>query len=158
MSEPQASRRLRADVYRALKTDFGLLVDEIGTQGQAAELTNVSQQTLSSYENRNRAEFAPVDVLADLLDRTRSTHVLRILADIAGAIVVPLPQDIGPVAIVEGSGAMAQALGKAMVAIGQALADGEISPDEAEAILPKLQSIIVSAHKLMEQIKAEAGL
>ncbi|WEK04539.1 MAG: hypothetical protein P0Y65_20580 [Candidatus Devosia phytovorans] len=150
-------RRHRADFYRALKTDFGLLVDEIGTQSQAAELTRVDQQALSSYENRNRPEFAPIDVVADLLDKAGTTHVVRMLADVIGAIVVPLPRNTGPMVVVEGAGQMAQALGKAMVAIGTALADGKITAEEAEIIIPKLQSIILSAHSLIRQINAEVG-
>lgn len=151
------SRRLRADFYVGLKIDFREMRQEAGSQERVAEVTRISQQTLSLYENRNRPEFVPLDVFADLLDLTRSTALLQRLADVIGAVVIRLPEGDGPACIVEGSGQMAQALGKAMVAIGQALADGEISDSEAEVIVPKLQKIIISAHALIEQIKAEAS-
>jgi len=152
-----ANRRHRADYYLALKSEFRLARESVGSQERFAGLTRVDQQTISLYENRNRPEFPALDVVADLLDITGSLPLVQLLADIVGAVVVPLPQGAGPVAIIESSGAMAQALGRAMVEIGQALADGAISPAEADAILPKLQSIIISAHALSEQIKREAG-
>ncbi|SFV33241.1 hypothetical protein SAMN05216456_1930 [Devosia crocina] len=151
------SRRLRADVYLALKTEFRELRKEVGSQERAAELTRVDQQTISLYENRNRPEFAPLDVVADLLDVTGSTALLQQLADVVGAVVIKLPEGVGPACVIESSGKMAVQLGKVMVAIGQALADGQISEEESERIVGKLQGVIVSAHALSEQIKAEAA-
>lgn len=153
-----ADRRLRADFYLALKSEFRLARETIGSQERFAGLTRIDQQTVSLYENRNRPEFPALDVVADLLDISGAVNLVQLLADLIGAVVVPLPQGVGPACIVEGSGAMAQALGKAMVAIGEALADGSISAAEADVIVPRLQSIIVSAHALAEQIKAEAGI
>lgn len=151
------SRRLRADVYLALKTEFRETRKEVGSQERAAELTRVDQQTISLYENRNSAHFPPIDVVADMLDVTGSTALLQRLADIVGAVVIKLPEGVGPACVIESSGKMAAQLGKAMMAIGQALADGQISEEESARIVGKLQGIIVSAHTLAEQIKAEAA-
>lgn len=150
-----ANRRLRADFYLSLKSEFRLARESVGSQERFAEITRVDQQTVSLYENRNRAEFPALDVVADLVDVSGSLAIVQLLADIVGALVIKLPEGVGPACVIESSGAMAQALGKAMVAIGQALADGVITHEEADIIVPKLQGISISALQLAEQVKAE---
>lgn len=151
------SRRHGAAFYLALKTAFRETRKEAGSQERVAELTRVDQQTISLYENRNSTQFPPIDVVADLLDVTGSTALLQHLADVVGAVVIKLPEGAGPACVIESSGQMAAQLGKAMMAIGQALADGEISEAEGDVIIAKLSGLIVSAHAVIEQIKVEVA-
>ncbi|HVM38320.1 MAG TPA: hypothetical protein VM265_08040 [Sphingomicrobium sp.] len=123
---------------QAGKLAFAELVTAFGGQVAAAAETGKSQQRISDYGHRNTGDFAPVDVIDCLEERTVGTagapHVTRWLARRRGMMLVPLPQ-------LQPSGAWGCSLrriakefgdvaGRVCEAIGNPDSPGEVTADE----------------------------
>lgn len=148
--------RLSFEQGRRLKTDFKLLVAELGTQAEAAEFTRVSQSQISDYKNINMPEsFVAADVLADLLMATGSDRVLRILADIAGFVLIKLPGETGSSRVLEASGRSAEKMGALMMDLGQALTDGKLSGPEKQSIHERIRVLQVGLADLNAAVEAD---
>lgn len=147
--------------YAGLKTATGELFSEFGEgvrgQTNAARSTRVLQQRLSDYANKHKSrDFIAADVIFDLEKASGAHHVTQYLAEALGCVLIPLPQGVGPACLIEGSGQMADKLGKAMMEIGKALSDGVVTVEESDLIVRKLYALIVSAHALATQVREEA--
>jgi hypothetical protein len=85
-------RQFAPNVYVAMKADFGAWVlARFGYQKVAAGFTRVGQQAISDYCNVSTADFVPSDVLVDLMKATGDAGPLRMLAELVGHVVTPLP-------------------------------------------------------------------
>jgi len=118
-------------VYLRLKAAARALVKKAGGQESAAMVTRASHQTLSRYGLPDDATFMPVDVVADLEADVGAPVITRVLADLAGCLLIAKPAGDGtdPVWIARLS-RLAKESGEAIAAIGHALEDGAITPEE----------------------------
>lgn len=139
MSARPTSDKARAELKAAVRAQ----VLASGGQSSAADITRVSQQTLSRYGSINHPdEHAPIDVLLDLILDTGDAVVLRRLCQLAGGAFVPLsefgieagpragsnaPPDFWTKALLEAVGRGGEAAAKLSTALAD---DGDISADE----------------------------
>jgi hypothetical protein len=116
------------------KVAFAELVDAFGGQAKAAAETGKGQSRISSYTLRNTPDFAPLDVIDRLEDRTVGQqgwpHVTAWLCQRRGGVFVPLPDSSGPpMPIVTLVSDLVRAVGQ----LGPALLDLGAAPTAGEA-------------------------
>lgn len=152
------ARRLGAGAYVALKATTGAFVDSaFGHQKVAAGHTRVEQQAISDYCSTapdKAAKFMPVDVLADLIDASGNTVLLKHLAERAGCLLVQLPHGIGNAVLTDRSGRTAQEFGEVMAGVLAALGDGRITRAEATGILKDIRELMIELAGMAEAVKA----
>lgn len=146
------TRYLAGSDYAGLKGSTRKLVktSDIG-------VTRVGQQELSKYGNPSddHAErFMPVDIVADLEAECGMPIVTAKLAELAGCLLVPLPKGKGQGALNERSHRTAQEFAEVMSGILGALADGEITEAEGEAILQNIHEMMIEGAALAEEVRA----
>lgn len=78
-------------VYLRLKAAARALVKKAGGQESAAMVTRASHQTLSRYGLPDDVTFMPVDVVADLEADVGNPIITRMLADLAGYLLIAKP-------------------------------------------------------------------
>ncbi|MDQ0314821.1 phage regulatory CII family protein [Amorphus orientalis] len=86
------ARPHRSSDYLRLKAMTRRLVHAAGGIEAASLATRVGPQRISTYQRPHEPDFIPIDVVADLQADTDDLSVLRELARLAGAVVVPLPE------------------------------------------------------------------
>lgn len=133
-----SARRARAlpdGDYLRLKAATRALVKEAGGQEAAADVARVgSHTTIGRYGRPQDAQFAPIDVIADLERDTGAALVTRALADLAGLIVIPKPAADGDPAWIARLGQFAREAGEAIAKVGEALGDGTITAAESKRL------------------------
>jgi hypothetical protein len=146
------------------KAAFRELLEAFGGQVAASVETGRSQPRLSAYAHPNTADFAPLDVIDALEDRTRGLpgfpHVTRWRARRLGFELVPLPEAIlaGPS---PAWGLMASRLAKEAGDVTSAICagladDSDISPGEARGLLEKSAELVRIAVELEHALKGRA--
>lgn len=117
--------------YLRLKAAFRRLVKLAGGQESSASVTRVDFQRIGRYGRAHEMIFAPIDVVADLEADTARPEVTRILADMAGFVLIAKPPASGNAAWIAQLGALAKEAGEALARLGEAFgADGDISAEE----------------------------
>ncbi|MCF1744194.1 phage regulatory CII family protein [Paradevosia shaoguanensis] len=152
-------RRLSGQTYGLVKARFDQLLDRLGGSTGAAGYTRLSQPDLSrcaSTSEHNADRFVAIDVLADLEDAAGDPVVSRELCARLGFLVVPLPKGEGPAQVLKASGRSASEMGKLMVEVGAALADGRIDMREANTILKGVNQVMIDLAHLAESVRQEA--
>lgn len=130
-----AARTLAEAEYLCLKAAFRRLTKLAGGQESAASVTRVDFQRIGRYGRPHEMIFAPVDVIADLESDAGRPEVTRILADLAGYVLIAKPPASGNAAWIAQMGALAKEAGEALSRLGEAFgADGDISAEEIRAL------------------------
>lgn len=126
------ARRHSAVTYARIKSAFRRVVHAAGGQESAAMATRVAgHQTIGRYLRPHEPHFAPVDIVADLEADTGCPDVTRVLADLAGCILIPKPPTAGDAQWARELGALAKECGEALGRLGEAFsAGGRITADE----------------------------
>lgn len=75
--------------YLRLKAGFRDLVDAAGGNARAARVSRAAGSMLSRYGAIHEQTQCPIDIVADLEQETNDPIVTRILADLAGYVLVP---------------------------------------------------------------------
>lgn len=125
-------RPFGAATYLRLKASARALVKKAGGQESAASITRAGHQTLSRYGLPDDATFMPVDVVADLEADIDAPVITRVLADLAGYLLIAKPPvvDADPEWISR-LAALAKESGEAISKLAEALsAGGTITADE----------------------------
>jgi len=151
------ARQFPASVYSGLKATLRAMVSQsFGGQKVAAAATRVEQGMISDYcsTNDEHAEkHVPADVLLDLMAASGDTRVLRYLCEQVNCLLVPLPTG-GTGEIGDRMGRSAKEFGDVLVRISEAMADGVMSPAEAEQALREILEAMLQLSALAEAVKA----
>ncbi|HQF30277.1 MAG TPA: hypothetical protein PLJ34_02420 [Hyphomicrobiales bacterium] len=129
----------------ALKGAFRQLVIAAGGQESAASITRVSQSQISRAGSTNEMETLPaLDVIADLEMDTGRPIVTQALARLTGHEVVALPPagETSPAAWMAHLGRLIAEAGDVETALVAALADGRVTPDEAQRLDREADEVI----------------
>lgn len=134
------------------------LVRAFGGQEAAAEETGYRQQRISDFGLPNVAEFAPLDFVALLEERTEGTagwpHVTRWLARRTGHALVRLPQGgIDENGLRDSVMIITRELGDTAAALTEALNPDSpggvtVTPEEARSVLTELDQMLEAAAAL----------
>jgi hypothetical protein len=129
-------RQLPQTDYLRLKAATRELTKAAGGQEAAAAVSRLkSHVTIGRYGRIQDAEFAPIDVVADLEAEIGEAPVTRALAALAGLIVIPVPRVEGEAPVTRRLGAMARETGEAVARVGEALADdGRVTPGDVSRL------------------------
>ncbi|WP_173087330.1 phage regulatory CII family protein [Devosia sp. 1635] len=155
------ARQLPASDYAKLKAATRQLISTSGGPVDAARVTRVDHQGLSRYgsTNEDHAErFMPADVIADIEAECGQPIVTRKLADLAGYLLVPVPQ-VARTGTVLGAvtAATLKETSDVFVALGESLGDGTVSQADAERIGREVDEAMAKLAALKLQVEDEAG-
>lgn len=163
MSGSANSRSFGAAAYFRLKAKTRALVKACGGQEAAASLSRiVSHQAYGRYGRPHEAEFAPIDVIADLEADVGDPIVTRELAALAGFTLVPVPAAGADPGWIADLSATMRATGQTIDGIGEALADdGRVTPDEIDRLhlldeVQKAQGALANLQALLRAV-ADGG-
>lgn len=155
-----SARQLPAVDYAGLKTATRQLRKSIGTQAEAAAATRVGQQTIAGYESTGQAhdaDFAPIDVIADLEAECGQPLVTRKLAELSGHVLVPLPVASKGGKLGRVTAAALKETAEVFAHLGAALEDERICGAEAETLGQDIDDAIAKLAALKLQIVAEVA-
>ncbi|MFG1410313.1 hypothetical protein V5G24_04290 [Xanthobacter sp. VTT E-85241] len=138
--------------YAALKGAVRDLVEHAGGVTRAARVSRADAPRLSRYGSIHEEMHAPIDVIADLEQDVGDPIVTRMLAEMAGYVLVPK-------AMAEGQGTqfaqhladVARSSSGVVADLAEAQADGIVDTHEAARILPK----IAKAHTKLAEAEAD---
>ncbi|WP_051230970.1 hypothetical protein [Kaistia adipata] len=124
--------------YERLKGAARDLIGAAGGPRRCQGITRGTESLLSRYGARQEEVFAPIDVIADLEKDAGEPIVTRLLAELSGHLLVPMPVAqntthwFGHLSSVLTGGSQVE------VALSDALADGRIDVAEAKALRAKV--------------------
>jgi hypothetical protein len=136
-------RHLPWEDYCALKTAFRLLVREVGGLEAATSITRVGCSQLADYYNPHKPDvFAPMDVVLDLEDVAKKQLVTEVMARLGGSRLTGAGRaaDTQP-SLTQTVAAIIGRSGQVNQAVGVALSDGQITPDEAPELIQVLSGM-----------------
>lgn len=137
--------------YKALKGAFRRLTKLAGGEEAAAAITRVDRQRIGRYGRPQEAMMPPVDVVADLEADTGEPLVCRVLADLAGFLLIPKPPVSGGPAWVRHLGALGKEAGEAIARLAEAFGnDGRITADEIQSL--RLRDEVREAMEVLARI------
>ena len=137
------ARHLDPESYAALKTAFRVLVARVGGVDAAASVTRVGKSAIADYYNLDKPEsFAPADVIADLEAVAREPFVTATLARLSGCRLAGGGEATAPAgrSLTQAVAGVIGQIGAVTSAVGQALLDGQVTPDEAPALIDALSA------------------
>lgn len=132
------ARLFSNDTYERLKGAARDLVSAAGGPRRCQGITRGTESLLSRYGARQEEVFAPIDVIADLEKDAGEPIVTRVLAELSGHLLVPVPTALntanwfGHLSGVLAGGSQVE------VALSDALSDGRIDVAEARALRAKV--------------------
>jgi hypothetical protein len=132
-------RQLPKRDYLALKAAFRDLVAAAGGPNRAATKTRGNASLMSRYGAVHEEMFAPDDVIADLEAEVGEPIVTRVRADLAGFQLVPKCAADTGINFTAHLGDVAKESGEAISSLATAMADGVITPREAEGVLQEVR-------------------
>ncbi|WP_316979989.1 hypothetical protein [Shumkonia mesophila] len=131
----QPTRQLPLGDYLKIKAGTRELTKLAGGQEAAAGVTRRSHVSIGRYGRPQDPDFAPVDVVADLEAEVGAVPVTRVLADLAGFVLVAKPKVAGGPDWARQVGGFAKEAGEAISRLGAALAkDGTVTAEEIRAL------------------------
>lgn len=140
------SRLLPAARYKALKTRFRQLVDEFGGAEQAATRTRVGATALYNYGNLNSPDnYPPIDVIMDLERDCGQPVVTRELANASGYLMIEhlsVAPSVDKIAVA--LAAVGRESSDVFALAAKNMADGKVSPQEAQALLRQVDEGITA--------------
>jgi hypothetical protein len=129
------TRNLLGDDHLILKAAYRSLLKAAGGPSYAAqEITRTDPARLSRYGNPNEQMFAPMDVIRDLEAHVGEPIVSRVLADLAGFVLVPKKAATRSVDYDQHLAAIAREMSDVVGEIVAAKADGSVTPAEIKRI------------------------
>lgn len=154
------SRPLPIAVYRRFKEGFGDLVRHSGGVESAARVTRVGTSALYQMQSVNEiGHFPPVDVIADLEQKSGVPVLTKMLAEIGGYSLIP----VRPFSA-RGSFSVALAhLGKEVSEIFSeaaiALDDGCLTAREAKVLIREIDSALLILEEMRHRLRdiSESG-
>ena len=150
------ARQLPARDYLALKAAVRDLVTAAGGANRAAELTRSDAPRLSRYGSPHEAMHAPLDVIADLEAEAGAPIVTAILADMQGFNLVPQTAISKPDASISLSiGEAAKDFGAMISELAVALADGNLTEQEAAHVIPLVRELATEIAELDQALEAK---
>ncbi|MCX5569627.1 hypothetical protein [Kaistia nematophila] len=126
------------ETYERLKGAARDLIGAAGGPRRCQGITRGTESLLSRYGARQEEVFAPIDVIADLEKDAGEPIVTKLLAELSGHLLVPMPTSqsaanwFGHLSGVLTGGSQVE------VALSDALADGRIDVNEAKALRAKV--------------------
>ena len=149
---PSSARQLPRHDYLAIKAATRRLIETAGGQNAAAAATRVGHTSLSRYGHPDApADFAPVDVIADLEAECGVPIVTRELASLAGFALTPVSaKQLDSHTAIAG---IARESGELLGALAEALRDQHISPVEAAMLTEKLDSLEALVASMKAQVR-----
>jgi hypothetical protein len=120
--------------YLAIKFVFRRACEDIGPLHVIAEHTRVDPARLSQYCNADRPEFPPADVMMDVDALSGGDRCLRALAEIRGFELVRDEKGVAIEGMARHVGSVGKESGELISEMCEALADGKVTPNEAERI------------------------
>ncbi len=143
----------------SLKFAFRQLLKMAGGQEAASFITRGKHQTLNRYGNVNEEDcHAPVDVIADLEREVGEPVVTKLLADMAGYIVIKKSVVAADANLVSHLSNLACESGHAIQAIAEGIADQDLSEAELARIVKEARDLreAAAAAELAAQAKLDA--
>jgi hypothetical protein len=146
---------------QSAKIAFGELVDTYGDQAAAAQETGKGQSRICAYISRNMPDFAPLDVIDCLEDRTVGKdgwpHVTSWLARRRGAeLVFPPDPSAPPMPITALLSDLARAQGQLSGGVLNDVKNGAIDPVDAWRHLAEADELVRVAVNIRAALKATA--
>ena len=135
-------------------SDYG---DKYG-RGRIASMLNVNPNTARRWLNQNQPERDfPLGRTIDLMEKTHDLTLLRSQAAHFGFVLIHLPK---PREIThETVNTFIRESSEAMVEVTKAMADGEITADEAPAAIKELEDVVeVALQKIASLREIEKGV
>jgi hypothetical protein len=130
-----STRNLLGDDHLMLKAAYRTLLKAAGGPVYAAEhITRTDAARLSRYGNPNEQMFAPMDVIRDLEAHVGEPIVSRVLADLAGFVLVPKKAATRSVDFDQHLATVAREMSDVVGEIVAAKADGTVTPNEIKSI------------------------
>ena len=155
-----SARQLPASDYQKLKAASRALVATVGGAVAAAGVTRGDHQSVSRYGSAhpdNADRFMPIDVLADLESESEQPVLTRVLAEMSGYLLVPVPRAVGSgTALGRVVAAALKETSQVFVRMADALGDGRLSADEAKEIAAEVNEAMIMLAALKLQVNAEA--
>jgi hypothetical protein len=148
---------------QALKGACRSLVRAAGGVEAAEGFCRPNMRRLSEYGLPNNDVFMPVDAVADLEGDTHGTpnhpQVTRFLARNAGFALVRLPtvKAIGDDQLVAALSVASKEHGDVTTGLLDAMRDGNVSPEEAQALVLQCDESAEAVMRLRELLKQRAG-
>lgn len=149
---------LNKDEKLDIKAQTRLSVRDCGGQEAAVEASEriIRHQSFSEYGNAQMIEkYICIDTAIELDRFSGQPRFAKLFAKMNDGIFVPLPKGNSQGRIIVSAGASAKEFGEAMVALGVALQDGEVSSKEAADVLLEINEAIQALAGLAETVKAE---
>lgn len=129
------ARQLPQRDYDRLKDATAELVEAAGGPKLAASVTRADPARLSRYGNRHEAMFAAIDMIADLEAEVGQPIVTRVLAELSGYQLVPSKSSAAdPEHLARHLGEVANAAAGVLGAVGESVADGNVTGRELDTI------------------------
>jgi hypothetical protein len=150
-------RQLPASDYIGAKAAFRQLLKATGGGNEAARVTRVAQQVLSSYgslDAQHAERFAPIDVVADLEAECGQPIVTRKLAELSNCLLVPLPRSGSADELDRQTLRTAQEYAELIARVMAAGRDGKITAEEAPPILTDIHELMVELAGMAEAVQA----
>lgn len=143
-----------------LKAATHLLVREAGGQEACAMASEriTRHQSFSEYSDRKRPDrFIAIDTVAEIERFASMPIVTRMLAELSGHVLLPMPQIADGLCRIDMLTAKAiSQFGQMLTDLAEARADGEISTDEARQLKPAIDDLVSKLVKLRHEISARA--
>jgi hypothetical protein len=142
------ARLFPTETYERLKGSARDLIGAAGGPRRCQGITRGTESLLSRYGARQEEVFAPIDVIADLEKDAGEPIVTRLLAELSGHLLVPVPTAqsasnwFGHLSGVLTGGSQVE------VALSDALADGRIDVAEAKALRAKVMEAMAQMASL----------
>ena len=137
-----------------LKAAFRRLAKRCGGLEAASMITRVHMARLGRYGTPHDPDFAGIDVALDLELDAGEPLVTAAMAALNGCILIPIPRATGDTRWLRRLSETARETGEAVAALGEALADGEITADEA----PALRAEVADAIRALARVDAALKL
>ncbi len=156
---------LAANEYSALIGAFRGLVRQCGGPNAASNIARVSQQQISRYMSaspEHARQFPPLDVIADLEAECGQPRVTKLLAEMEGFVLVPLPKARGgddAVELIARVSGMLHEVADVSGGVAEALRDDCITEAECEHLhgqIREAQEALASLDQQIDQMKTTA--
>lgn len=146
-------RPYRASDYLALKAATRRATLEAGTLADIAKNTRLDAARLSRCGNPSESEFLPIDVAMDLDALAGDDRILRAWAELRGYDLVKDERGVRVESMARRVGAVGKESGELLSEMCGAIADGKVTPLEAERIESAAEDVKDNVVRLQEDCR-----
>ena len=140
------------ETYERLKGAARDLIGAAGGPRRCQGITRGTESLLSRYGARQEEVFAPIDVIADLEKDAGEPIVTKLLAELSGHLLVPMPTATGDTNWKAHVVSLLSECGKVPIGLTQATLDDEVSRAEAKELLPQVTAAQVVLAALADSL------